>query len=121
MDERETVSVGCRLPNGLQLHVMQRTHGDPPFKDRGMITLDGLNSRHTGQAFPTRTEAFTAVDKELFDIWYEENKDGGLVTGGAVFMPVVEQPKGKEPEAKPSKPDQPKAEPFKAKEPVGER
>ena len=114
MDERETVSVGCRLPNGLQLHVMERTHGDPPFKDRGMIILDGLNSRRTG--LTTRTEAFTAVDKELFDIWYEENKDGGLVTGGAVFMPVVEQPKGKEPEAKPFKAEQPKA-----KEPVGER
>ena len=116
MDERETVSVGCRLPNGLQLHVMQRTHGDPPFKDRGTIMLDGLNSRRTGQAFPTRTEAFTAVDKELFDIWYEENKDGGLVTGGAVFMPVVDQPKGKE-----SKVELAKGEPFKAKEPAGER
>jgi len=104
---RATVLVGCKMSNGLRLHVMKRMNANPEpvavqaaptFKDMGFIDLGGHQSgtpRAPGS--PARTEAFTSVDKELFDTWMEENADSPLVKSGMVF--VSEPARAEEPDA----------------------
>jgi hypothetical protein len=89
MADREQINVGCRLASGLTLHVMKRIpNGDPAFKDMGTLTLAGTRpARPLPPGVEGRQEAFTMVDREAFEAWWEENKDGALVTGGAVFLP----------------------------------
>lgn len=87
MADREMVNVGCKMPRGIELHVMKRVPGgDPPMQDMGVITLAGYRPPSANPAPTAKTEAFTAVDKELFDIWFEENKSNSLVTSGVIFV-----------------------------------
>lgn len=65
-----TVTVGCKLPNGLIIQVGDKSH-----------TLKGTNASLVigGHGI---TEG---VDKELFDAWLSANKDRDVVKNGHIF------------------------------------
>lgn len=90
----ETVQVGCRIGSGLVLRVFERVDsleipGQKVPREIGSINLNGPRAEHfrKGRAGAEPDIAYTAVDKRLFDLWYEENKDSALVKDGAVVLP----------------------------------
>ena len=107
MADKATVTVGCRIPNGLRLHVQKRLHDkDTPtpegtrlFDDMGFIDLAPF-SANAAPGVRTKTESFTVVDKDLWDAWLAENEQSSIVTGGSVFK--YEEPKPEEAKAEPA-------------------
>lgn len=110
MGERETVKVGCKIPNGLRLHVTRRTNEahaaapvEPILKDMGFIDLGGHQlATPKAPGVKAKTETFTEVDKELFDLWMAENAEGSLVKSGMVFVqePAKDESRKEPPEAR---------------------
>jgi hypothetical protein len=106
-EKRPTVMVGCRIPGGVRLHLMERREkplsaladaGSPHlamFKDLGWLDLPGFRSAQaSAPGTPSRSESLTEVDKESFDLWMAENKESPLVTSGSIY---VDEPKAEDP------------------------
>lgn len=64
-----TVTVGCKLPNGLIIEVADKK-----------ATLNGLNSTNV-----INSHGITEVDKGLWDAWLSANKELSFVKKGLVF------------------------------------
>lgn len=73
-----TVTVGCKLPNGLIIEVTDKK-----------VTLNGANSSEL-----IGGHGLTEVDKDLWEAWYAVNKELTFVKNGFVFA------NGKEVDAK---------------------
>jgi len=104
----ETVSIGCRLPNGITLEVgytvSHNRQGGAPFaryqknKDYATFTLKGTNQHliirgPDGRPFATAParrgrEPYINlnVPKDLWDRWCKEHQDSPLLTGGQLFV-----------------------------------
>ena len=89
----ETVSVGCRVPNGLVLTIGRRTTPEGNIIDMGkslpvagpsrtMLTAEG-STIYCGHGI-------TDIPKEFWDAWLKDNKDTALVKERYIFA----QPKG---------------------------
>jgi len=65
----QIVTVGCKLPNGLIIEHMGKTH-----------TLKGSNSTEI-----VGGHGLTVIDKELWDAWYDKHKDYQPVKQGLIF------------------------------------
>lgn len=65
-----TVTVGCKLPQGLEIQVGDKT-----------AVLNGLNQ----SAIIGGHGITEGVDKELFDAWMIQRKDSAVVKNGFVF------------------------------------
>lgn len=104
----ETVTIGCRLPNGLTLEVGYKVShersGGAPFaryvkgKDYATFTLKGTNQHliirgPDGRPFATapnqrNREPFINenVPKDLWDRWVKEHQDSPLLASGQLFV-----------------------------------
>ncbi|MCP2041665.1 hypothetical protein L1281_002276 [Neisseria sp. HSC-16F19] len=67
---KNTVTVGCKLPNGLVLEVGGRA-----------VTLNGANSAHLIGGHGITHD----VDAELWAAWLERHRDRAMVKNGFVF------------------------------------
>ena len=77
----ETVTVACKLPQGFDLIVGDKT-----------VRIDGLNKIVVIGA----TEAYTEVDKQHWDAWLAENKNKSWCTSQSIFaMPNAKEAKAK--------------------------
>jgi hypothetical protein len=83
-----TVLVGCNLPNGLIMELIEPGPMNIPAPAGKRVTLAGANSTRTDKlANPGVNKfAFTAVDAEFAADWFKRNKDAAFVTNGSVFM-----------------------------------
>lgn len=95
-----TVTVGCKIPNGLVLRVFRMEDHDEPMFGGGTKTVKRavaepatvrLNgwARYKGQDLPYEVRHGAGltygVDADLFAKWLEQNKDSDLVRNGLVF------------------------------------
>lgn len=65
-----TVTVGCKLPNGLIIQVGNKSHTLKGANDTAIVGGHGITE---------------GVDKELWDAWNAANKDRTMVKNGHVF------------------------------------
>ena len=65
-----TVTVGCKLPNGLIIQVGNKSHMLKGANDTAIVGGHGITE---------------GVDKELWDAWLVANKDRAMVKNGHVF------------------------------------
>lgn len=65
-----TVTVGCKLPNGLIIQVGNKSHTLKGANDTSIVGGHGITE---------------GVDKELWDAWLVANKDRAMVKNGHVF------------------------------------
>ena len=70
---QDTVTVGCRLPNGLII--------DDPLNPNRMVILNGRNKATIIGA----QYGVTLVDKEFWDMWISQNANFSAVKSGAIF------------------------------------
>ena len=77
-----TVTVGCKLPNGLIIEL-----------DEQRVVLNGANSSNLIGGF-----GLTEVNKPLFDAWLEKHKDYEPVKQGLIF--AQEKPANAQAEAR---------------------
>ena len=84
-----TVQIGCKLPHGLVLEIItpgQLLQPGPRNLEK-RVTLKGANSlredkRASQGEYPV---AFTEVEEDLWNEWYEHNKNLEFVRKGFVF------------------------------------
>lgn len=84
----EFCSVGCRLPHGIVLELIQPGKMRRPMPAGKRVTLKGANSVLTGRDnFNPIVSGFgvTAVDREFAEEWFKRNADMDFVKNGAVF------------------------------------
>ncbi len=76
------VTVGCKLPNGLQLNIYGKAarEGDPPPVTQSVV-LAGANS----SSIVNGHGITPGVSRELWDAWLAQNKDSDVVRNGLVF------------------------------------
>ena len=67
---KETVIVGCKLPNGIIMQVGEATHVINGFNHSSVIGGHGITDN---------------VPKDLWDAWLKENKDRDLCKNGFIF------------------------------------
>ncbi len=88
-----TVAVGCKLPNGLIMELIEPVQGrqliPAPIGERH--TLKGANSQLLKTPFGpvaqgTHRYGITHVPKEFAEEWFRRNKDFECVKRGQVFM-----------------------------------
>lgn len=70
----KTVSVGCKLPNGIILH--------HPLKPEISVTLNGRNAAPIIGSDHGKTD----VDAEFWDAWISANATFAPLTSGAIFV-----------------------------------
>lgn len=101
-----TVTVGCKIPNGLMLQIYNMVDHDEPVFGGGVrvvkravqvgprIKINGP-ARYMGQELPHDIKGGCGltygVDADFFAKWLEQNKDAPYVRNGLVFA----QPTGK--------------------------
>jgi len=101
-----TVTVACRIPNGLMLQVFNMVDHDEPVFGGGVrvvkravqvgdrVKINGP-ARYVGRELPHDIKGgfglTYGVDADLFARWMEQNKDAPYVINGLVFA----QPSGK--------------------------
>ena len=74
-----TVTVGCRIPNGLHLDI---NHDG----QKARVTLNGPRKELAGGVLRlVETCGFTNVDSALWEAWLAAHKDDAMVKGGHVF------------------------------------
>ena|ERR1022692_163819 len=80
---RNTISVGCKLPNGMHLDIGRA--GEPTER----VTLKGINSLTAGAIIRPATRfgfAITEnVPKEFFDHWMDTHKEHPAVKNHLIF------------------------------------
>lgn len=80
---RNTISVGCKLPNGMHLDIRQ--HGSATQR----VTLKGINSLTAGAIIrPAMRGGFAItenVPKEFFEEWMRLNSHHPAVANGLIF------------------------------------
>jgi hypothetical protein len=86
-----TVTIGCKLPHGLWLEVVQPGEMTQPRPAGVRVKLNGANTlRIQNPAGPTNPAtamyALTVVDKAFWDAWYARNKDLDFIKNGVVFV-----------------------------------
>ena len=100
-----TVTVGCKLPHGLVLEIVEVGKSDGkemlnPAPVGKRVTLAGANSLHTGILMPATLQiAYTAVDADFWAAWLKKNSDLAFVKNGMVFAaekPADAQAMGRE-------------------------
>ncbi|WP_432784686.1 hypothetical protein AAEX37_01961 [Oligella sp. MSHR50489EDL] len=67
---KETVVVGCKLPNGIIMQVGEQSHVIKGFNHSAVIGGHGITED---------------VPKDLWDAWLKENKDRDLCKNGFIF------------------------------------
>lgn len=67
---KETVIVGCKLPNGIIMQVGEATHVINGFNHSNVIAGHGITND---------------VPKDLWEAWLKENKDRDLCKNGFIF------------------------------------
>ncbi len=103
----ETVTVACKLPNGLIIRGFRKVEATEPVLGGGLRTVqkfeeDGRrvhifgNARPKGGSAKTRIVAgyalTTGVDKELMDEWLEANADTPMVKNKIIMvLPSIDQ------------------------------
>ena len=100
MPTGQTVTVACKIPNGLYLRVFEFVDHDEPVLGGGIRTVKtavpkGEKVLINGPAVPFgvhpkhRIEEGYAltynVDKELWDLWFEQNKDTDIVKNKLIW------------------------------------
>jgi hypothetical protein len=83
-----TVRIGCKLPNGLILEILEAGPGMFPAPMGKRVFLKGSNSTLTakGENPLIARFAFTDVDADFWEAWMKKNKDMPFVKNGSVFM-----------------------------------
>ena len=94
------VSIACKLPSGLVLRVFNMIERDTPVMGGGSRTEKIAEQRaetatihgwsHAQNAAPNCTiiggYAITdGVDKDLWDLWFSQNKNSDMVKNGLIF------------------------------------
>lgn len=99
MTSKNTVFVGCKLPNGLHLDSADAdaTPGVAP-DEKNRVTLNGTNSLYVnGILLPTSTGyGITEVDSDFFNDWMARHKDFPPVKNGLIFAMSNEADANKE-------------------------
>jgi hypothetical protein len=88
------VVIGCKLPHGLVLELVEPGPLMQPQAPGRRVVLKGANSLpraahgflSTPPAWPEFPYALTIVDKGFWDAWYARNKDLEIVRGGQIFV-----------------------------------
>jgi hypothetical protein len=85
-----TVTVGCKLPHGLVLELIEppaNTQQLQPMPRGKTVTLAGANSLRIVNTNPAIGKfALTQVDKAFWEEWFKRNKAHPAVVSGAIFM-----------------------------------
>jgi hypothetical protein len=97
---RETVTVACKLPHGLKLRVFKFVERDEPILGGGVRTVKiaheldetatvcGIAHDLTRAPEQTIIHGFAlthGIDKELWELWLEQNKRNPIVISGLIF------------------------------------
>lgn len=91
-EDRKTVTVLCRVPNGIMLRLTKQGFDDgtgfkPQIWDGAGVRLNGPSALHTGAGAPEGVHldpVETEVDAEWFGKWLAQNAKNPLVVDGAV-------------------------------------
>lgn len=92
--KRATVTVGCKVPNGIMLNLWKKGYDDgtgdgerPTIRDGVGIRLNGPSSINTGAGAPHRDDlhAETEVDAGWWAKWAEQNKLNPYLVEGFIF------------------------------------
>src|SRR6185312_11914688 len=81
---RNTIVVGCKLPNGLQTRLY--TSGTDAMNQRvpipasNWVKLNGANTSNVVGGY-----GLTEVDSDYWEKWYEQNKDAPYVKNHLIF------------------------------------
>jgi hypothetical protein len=100
----DTVTVGCKVPNGLLLRVFKMVEGTEPVLGGGSrktkvaaqagetIRINGFSLPRGPDFDPDRAHAVVGgfglthgVDADFFHEWMSQNKDSDLVKNGLIF------------------------------------
>lgn len=103
----ETVTVACKLPNGIKLRIFDMVKKDMPVMGGGMrevpeaVEVQGQSFIINGNTHPQNAAprclivggfALTSnVPKELWDRWLEQNKESDIVRNGLIFAHAKDQ------------------------------
>lgn len=93
-----TVTVGCKLPNGLQLRAMEKyvdhelvmgggTREVTKYRETGaFVEIKGNSAPHGFSIHTPGGYALTSgVDSDFWDAWYAQNKDNPLVKKNIIY------------------------------------
>lgn len=82
-----TVTVGCKLPSGLVMELIEVGNGLLPAVKGKTVTLAGANSLRVGMVGNPLNGRFatTQVEEEFAKAWFERNKNLECVRTGLVF------------------------------------
>jgi len=83
-----SVWIGCKLPNGLMMEIVQPGNGLMPAPQGKRVMLKGANSmRATVKDNPIIGKyAVTEVDESFWDEWLKRHKDFLFIKNGAIFV-----------------------------------
>lgn len=93
MERRKTVTVACRVMNGLSVRLHKRGEDDgtgarPMIADGAPVRLAGPSSIDAGVGSTERLDEVpitTEVDAEWWGKWHEQNKLNPFVSKGLVY------------------------------------
>lgn len=97
MAETQTVTVACKLPNGLHLDIFREEkfpvktiHGTVMEEKRYIrtgqrVTVKGVKRRSDDAGLAAGFALTHGVPKEIWDGWLAANKDSAIVQNGIIF------------------------------------